>query len=77
MKNNRKERINKFLDEINSEFGSVPKFAYGTKEFNNKVLYSGPSFDNEELSNAIEALLFGKWAASGENVYILRGNSQS
>lgn len=65
----KKEKIDNFLDEIISEFGDIPKFAYGTKEFNNKVLYSGPSYDKKELSNAIEALLFGKWAASGENVY--------
>jgi CDP-6-deoxy-D-xylo-4-hexulose-3-dehydrase len=68
-KNKQKEAINEFLDNIINEFGDVPKFAYGTKEFNNKVLYSGPSFDKKELSNAIEALLFGKWGASGENVY--------
>ena len=65
----KKEKIDNFLDEIISEFGDIPKFAYGTKEFNNKVLYSGPSYDKKELANAIEALLFGKWAASGENVY--------
>lgn len=65
----KKEKIDNFLNEIISEFGDIPKFAYGTKEFNNKVLYSGPSYDKKELANAIEALLFGKWAASGENVY--------
>lgn len=68
-KENRKEVIDNFLEEIIKDFGDIPKFAYGTKEFNNKVLYSGPSFDKKELSNAIEALLFGKWGASGENVY--------
>lgn len=68
-KDKQKEVINNFLEEIIKEFGDIPKFAYGTKKFNNKVLYSGPSFDKQEMINAIEALLFGKWAASGENVY--------
>jgi CDP-6-deoxy-D-xylo-4-hexulose-3-dehydrase len=34
-----------------------------------KVYYSGPYWDYEEVSAAIETLLTGKWLASGEKVY--------
>lgn len=62
-----KEDINKFLIEMEGKYGKMPKFAHnlvgGKKD---KVYYSGPYFDNNELSAGIEAFLFGKWSSSGE-----------
>jgi CDP-6-deoxy-D-xylo-4-hexulose-3-dehydrase len=68
MKEKRKELINNFLEQLTEEFGQLPKFAHSVNNEEN-VYYSGPSFDNEEMSAAIEALLFSKWGATGENVY--------
>ena len=68
MKEKRKELINGFLEKLTEEFGQLPKFAHSVNNEEN-VYYSGPSFDNEEMSAAIEALLFSKWGATGENVY--------
>ncbi len=44
-----------------------PPYLYGA-QFNGKVPYSGPFFDDNELKAAVNALLFGKWAVAGENV---------
>lgn len=65
----KKELIGNFLTELTKEYGDLPKFAHGVNNKKNQVYYSGPSFDNRELSAAIESLLFGKWGATGERVY--------
>ena len=49
--------------------GASPQFAYSLKAFNNRVLYSGPLFDQDELAHAIETLMYGKWFSSGEKVH--------
>lgn len=48
---------------------SIPKFAYGSKESNGKILYSGPFFDEDETLAAIDTLVNGKWSVNGEKVY--------
>ena len=63
-----KNKIRDFLDEIKKE-SFIPEFCHNGKEAPNKVYYSGPMMDNEELVEAIDTLLFGKWLASGEKVF--------
>ena len=64
-----KEKIQEFIKNLTKEFGVIPKFAHNRKEFEGKVLYSGPYFNNDELEAMMESLVFGKWFSSGENVY--------
>jgi len=60
-----KEDIARFISEMSQKYGTLPKFAHNSKSAN-KVYYAGPCFDESELTAAIETLLFGKWASSGE-----------
>lgn len=61
------EDIKKFVVELQKKAGiKLPKFCHNLNSQNNKVYYSGPFFDENELTSAIETLLFGKWASSGE-----------
>ena len=46
-----------------------PYFANSEWKPGNPVYYSGPYWDNQELSAAVNGLLNGKWLASGEKVY--------
>ncbi len=64
-----RSRILAFIEGFREEHGALPKFAYNLKEFNNKVYYSGPWYEDAELAAAIEALLVGKWASSGTYVH--------
>jgi len=65
--NNQKEDISKFIDEMGKKYGFIPKFAHNlVAKDKKKVYYSGAYFDNNELTAAIETLLFGKWSSSGE-----------
>jgi CDP-6-deoxy-D-xylo-4-hexulose-3-dehydrase len=66
--NNRKELIQTFINQI-KEQQFVPEFCHNLKQSKNKVYYSGPSFTDDELIEAIDSLLFGKWFSSGEKVY--------
>ncbi len=63
----RKQKIDNFLLDLEESEGFLPKFAHSQLN-NKKIFYSGPVFDKEEMSAAIEALLFSKWASSGEYV---------
>jgi CDP-6-deoxy-D-xylo-4-hexulose-3-dehydrase len=68
---NRKQKILSFLESIETEENlSIPQFCYNTKANADpkKVFYGGPSFSKEELTEAIDSLLFGKWLVSGEKV---------
>lgn len=61
------EDIKKFVLDLQQKAGiKLPKFCHNLNSQNNKVYYSGPFFDENELASAIETLLFGKWASSGE-----------
>ena len=66
---NYKQDIENFIKSMIEKYGTLPKACYNLNEFNNKVTYAGPSFDEKELNVAIESLLFGKWLSSGEAVH--------
>lgn len=61
-------------DEI-KEFikNKKPKFLYNENEQSEneiqRVLYSGPYWNEDEITSIIESILVGKWMSSGENVY--------
>lgn len=62
----RKDLIKSFLSQIKQE-EFVPQFCHNLKA-RDTVYYGGPLFDDEEIVDAIDTLLFGKWFVSGENV---------
>ncbi len=64
---NKKEIIKDFLTKIREE-QFIPEYCHNLKSHENKVFYSGPLFDDDELVEAIDSLLFGKWLSSGEKV---------
>lgn len=67
MENSYKEDIKNFINQMVKKYGFLPKFAHNLNpDLKNKVYYSGAYFDNNEISAAIETLLFGKWSSSGE-----------
>ena len=66
-----KDRVREFVNEALGE-GTIPSVHNGTFEKKNgkmQIYYSGPYWDNEEVTGAIDALLNGKWLSAGENVY--------
>lgn len=65
----RKEKILNFLLSLeNEEKLFIPQFCHNLKDSKNKVYYGGPSYTKEEIVEAIDNFLFGKWLASGESV---------
>lgn len=65
---NTKSIIKEFIEKVKEEH-YVPAFCHNLKNTTDKVYYSGPLFDDEELVAAIDSLLFGKWLSSGEKVF--------
>ena len=66
---NKKEIIQNFINDI-KKYQFIPEYCHNLKNVDKKkVLYSGPLFDDEELIEAIDSLLFGKWFSSGEKVH--------
>lgn len=65
---NKKELIGEFLDKVR-ETQFIPEYCHNLKGDKNKVFYSGPLMDDDELIEAIDSILFGKWFSSGEKVY--------
>ena len=65
---NKKEIIKNFISEVKKDH-FIPEYCHNQKGAKNKVYSSGPSMDDEELIEAIDSLLFGKWFSSGEKVY--------
>jgi hypothetical protein len=63
----RKELIQSFLDTVKKE-EFVPQFCHNLKSNKSTVYYGGPLYDDDELIEAIDTFLFGKWLASGEKV---------
>lgn len=57
--------VDRYLSE------NSPKYLYNKNFLSGKdqVLYSGPYWDNSEITSAIKTLLSGKWLVSGEHVY--------
>ena len=67
MDNNVRKDISEFIDFLKKKYNkSIPQFCHNLNAPKNKVYYSGAYFDNNEMSAAIETLLFGKWSSSGE-----------
>ena len=67
MENTQREDISEFITKRTDKYGFLPKFAHNmVGKDKKKVYYSGPYFDNSEMTAAIETLLFGKWSSSGE-----------
>jgi len=65
---NRKEKIKNFLLNIEQEESVyVPQFCHNLKN-PKKLYYGGPYYDKEEIVEAIDTLLFGKWFSSGHKV---------
>jgi CDP-6-deoxy-D-xylo-4-hexulose-3-dehydrase len=64
---------NSFLSDLRAllkkHSAEIPKFAYGTKQSKNQILYSGPYFDENETLAAIDTFVNGKWSVNGEKVY--------
>ena len=66
---NRKEKILNFIKQLEIEENSfIPQFCHNLKN-DKKVYYGGPYFDKEEIVEAIDTLMFGKWLSSGQKVY--------
>lgn len=65
MENLIKTDIYNFLTEIENKYGFIPKSAHNLNPNNKNVYYAGPYFGKEELSAAIESLLFDKWTSGG------------
>lgn len=61
-----KQDIYSFLEELEKKYGAIPKMAHNLFNSNERVHYSGPFFDKNELSAAIEAFLFSLWHSSGD-----------
>lgn len=61
-----REEIKNFIRSLESKTGRLPKFCHNLNAPKEKVYYSGAYFDENELSAAIDTLLFGKWSSSGE-----------
>lgn len=67
MESTYKDDIKDFLKKMVKKYEFLPKFAHNLNpNLKNKVYYSGPYFDENEMTAAIETLLFGKWSSSGE-----------
>ena len=63
----KQELIRKFLEDAKA-LSFIPEYCHNLKNKKKSVYYSGPLFDDEELVEAIDSLLFGKWLSSGEKV---------
>ncbi len=62
-----KSEILEFVKKMQEKHGVLPKFCHNlVNKDPKKVYYSGAYFDENELTAAIDALLFGKWSSSGE-----------
>lgn len=62
-----RNEITLFLKGLESKFGKkIPQFCHNLNAPENKVYYGGAFFDSNELSAAIETLLYGKWSSGGE-----------
>lgn len=65
---NRKEKIRNFLKTIESEENTyIPQFCHNLKN-PKKLYYGGPYYDKDEIVEAIDTFLFGKWLSSGHKV---------
>ena len=63
---NKSQHIKDFIESTKAKFGSIPKFIHTTAD--NKVNYSGPYFDDDEIEEMLDSVLFGTWLAAGDKV---------
>lgn len=63
----RQELIKEFLDKVKKE-EFIPQFCHNLKSKKDVVYYGGPLYDDDELIEALDTFLFGKWLASGDKV---------
>jgi CDP-6-deoxy-D-xylo-4-hexulose-3-dehydrase len=69
MENNIRKDISEFLNTLKHKYGSnIPRFLHNLEKFDNKILYSGAHWDDNEPIAAIEALLFSGWSINGNYV---------
>jgi CDP-4-dehydro-6-deoxyglucose reductase, E1 len=64
--------INKLITSLGKEF-KILEYVYNGHSFIEGVTpiyYSGPYWDNKEITAAIKSLLIGKWLSAGENVQL-------
>ena len=50
----------------------TPPYIYNSKTFEwgkTPIYYSGPYWDENEITSAVDSLLNGKWITAGENVF--------
>jgi len=63
------EKVNQFIDSLQADEENLfPYLANGNYKKGNPIYYSGPYWDNREVSAAITTLLNGKWLSAGEQV---------
>lgn len=61
-----KQDIKEFLDKLKVKYGkNIPRFLHNLEEFDNKVLYSGACWDENETIAGLESFLFGGWSING------------
>lgn len=64
-----KKDIKIFLDSLKSKYGkNIPRFLHNLEEFDNKILYSGSNWDENETIAALEAFLFSGWSINGSYI---------
>ena len=64
---NKSELIKQLVQTVFEREDALP-YLYGMNPPPNKVFYSGPFWDENEITAMMDALLFGRWLPSGENV---------
>jgi len=71
MEKNIDKKILEFLDSLKEDNFDLFPYLYSSNNQNktiNKVYYSGPNWDTDEIKSIIKTILVGKWISSGENV---------
>lgn len=63
----RNTHIREFINKSRELFGTVPKFIH-TVTKGDTVNYSGPTFDDNEITAIIDSVMFGDWLSGGEKV---------
>ncbi len=61
-----KKDIKEFLDKLKSKYGkNIPRFLHNLEDFDNKILYSGANWDENETIAGLEGFLFSGWSING------------
>lgn len=62
---NKRDYLKQFLGNTRTLYGDIPNFIHTTKD---GVLYSGPTFDDDEMMEILDSVLFGEWLSAGGKV---------